>query len=94
MEFLRRLQPERDLSNKDITLKTAMLLALTKMTRASELHLLDTSYMAEGENKIVFKLASRPKHLRKPGSIPKPIEFIKSGEDLCPVGTLKAYLQR
>ena len=87
-------QEDSSISDKDLTMKTAMLLALAAVKRASELHLLDTSYMAIGESKIVFQLGEKPKHLRKKGKRPDPIEYFSSGQNLCPVKTLKSYLNR
>ena len=55
------------------------------MKRSSDLHLLDIRYMAQGDTKVVFQLADKPKHWRKPGTKPDPIEFFASGEVLCPV---------
>jgi len=88
------MSPDENLSDKDLTLKTVMLLALTSVKRCSELNLLDTNHMAVGEDKIIFQLAERPKHLRKRGGKPKPVQFLASGGSLCPVFTLKVYLQR
>ena len=93
LTYLRPLG-ESQMSDKDLTLKTVMLLALTSVKRASELHLLDIRYMALSDSKAVFKLGEKPKHLRKRGKRPEPIEFYASGDKLCPITTLKQYLER
>ena len=79
-------------SDKDLTLKTTMLMALTAIKRCSDLHFLDNRFMALGEDKIVFKLLGKPKNFRKKGKVPDPITFWASGLDLCPVATIKAYI--
>ena len=66
------------LSDKDLFLKTVMILALAKMKRCSDLHILDTRYMALGEDKVVFKLAEKTKNFKKKGAIPPPIPRIPS----------------
>lgn len=82
------------LSNKDLSLKTAMLLALAKIKRCSDLQILDTRYMALGEDKVVFRLAEKPKNFRTKGTIPPPIEYKSIGGSLCPVRTIKSYVVR
>ena len=87
-------QEDSKISDKDLTLKTAMLLALTSVKRASEMHLLNIKFMSLGETKIVFQFGEKPKHFRKKGKRPDPVNFYASGEVLCPVQTLKHYLNR
>ena len=50
--------------------------------------------MALGEGKVIFYLSGKPKHFRKQGREPDPIVFTSSGDTLCPVGTIMAYLER
>jgi len=76
-----------------LTKKTAMLLALTTVSRGSELQLLDTSLMARSESKLVFFFKERPKNCRGNKS-PKPLEVFASGSELCPVKTTETYLKR
>ena len=71
-----------------------MLMALTAVKRCSDLHILDTRYMAIGEDKVIFKLNEKPKGFRKKGETPKPIEYKASGSDLCPVSIIKIYFER
>ena len=91
---LKSLGPEENLSNKDLTLKTVMLMALTALKRCSDLHILDTRFMALGETKVVFKLSEKPKGFRRKGKTPEPVEFFTSGAELCPVSTIKNYIER
>ena len=94
LAFLVNMGKDDSLVDKDLTLKLTMLLSLTCLKRASELHLLNIQYMAMGETKVIFHLDNKPKHFRKRGQKPNPIEFVSSGEALCPVTTLKVYLDR
>ena len=71
-----------------------MLSALTAIKRCSELHILDTKYMAIGTDKIIFQLAIRPKNFKGKGKKPDPIVFKASGGALCPVESIKAYIER
>ena len=71
-----------------------MLLGITAIKGASDLHLLDTKYKALGAGKVIFYLSGKPKHFRKQGGEPDPIVFTSSVDTLCPVGTVKAYLER
>ena len=94
IKYLRQMHEENNLSDKDLTLKCAMLLSLLAVTRCSELHLLDTRFMAEGKDKVIFRFAGKPKHHRKKGTEPEPIEFFASREEPCPVKTIKSYVER
>ena len=87
--------PSSTLSLQDLTVKTAMLLALTRPCRGADLAELDLSnrsYIPEG---VVF----HPHHLSKqsrPSHHSVSFFFPKFEEDkcLCPVETLKAYEER
>ena len=94
VKCLKNLGKDDQLSNKDLTLKTAMIMALTAIKRCSDLHILDTKFMALGENKIIFKLGEKPKGFRKKGKLPTPVKYLASGTDLCPVATIKHYVER
>ena len=56
-----------------------MLMALTALKRCSDLHILDTRFMALGETKVVFKLSEKPKGLRGKGKTPEPVDFFHQG---------------
>ena len=90
VKCLKEMRDDSNLSNKDLTFKTAMLLALTAMKRASKLHILDVRYMAVGEDRVRFQLAERPKHIRKRRGRPDPIKYLASEKTFCPVTTIKA----
>ena len=62
--------------------------------RCSDLHILDTKYMALGKDKIIFQLAEKTKNFKKKGQKPDPIIFKTSGGTLCPVSTIKSYIDR
>ena len=94
IDCLKNLGEEERLSNKDLTLKTVMLMALTAIKRCSDLHILDVRFMATGTDKVIFQLNERPKNFKKKGGKPDPIIFSASGESLCPVSTIKAYIER
>ena len=82
-----RTWPENScLSIKQLTLKTAMLLALIAIPRGSELHLLDMNLMTKSEKIYVFYLGGTVKHSRD-GKTPPEIEFHSFIEEpcLCPV---------
>ena len=91
---LRNLGDDRSLSDKDLTLKTAMLMALTAIKRCSDLHILDKRFMAVGKDKIVFKILGKPKNFRGKGKLPDPVTYWASGSELCPVSTINAYIER
>lgn len=71
-----------------------MLMALTAIKRCSDLHLLDTRFMALGEDKVMFKIMGKPKNFRNKGKMPEPVTYWVSGEELCPVSTIRAYVDR
>ena len=94
VDFLKQLKDDSTLSDRDLTLKTAMLMALTAIKRCSDLHTLDTKFIAIGQDKVIFKIYGKPKNFRKKGKAPGPVTFWSSGLELCPVTTIKAYLER
>lgn len=55
-DMFRQWKPNDQLSLKDLTLKTVMLVALVTAQRVQSLYLLDTTNMASEEDKIVFQL--------------------------------------
>ena len=95
LAMFKRDGPSGDLSLQDLTVKTAMLLALTRPCRGADLAELDLSnrsYIPEG---VVF----HPHHLAKqsrPSHHSVSFFFPKFEEDkcLCPVETLKAYEEK
>jgi integrase len=53
-----------DLSLKDLTLKLAMLLALTTVARTSELHKLDPSWISDNGDRVIFHIIELTKTKR------------------------------
>ena len=84
---------ENQLSLMELTEKTVMLLALASARRGSELKLLDINLMAQTESKLQFWFKAQTKGCRG-HRLPKPLEIVASGSDLCPVRTTREYLKR
>ena len=92
IQYIKGLGPNENLSLKQLTLKTVMLLALTRPSRSADLSRLDIKARSYKSNGVVFK----PTHLAKQSRSSRPMaDFFFPGfpEDhlLCPVLTLKAY---
>ena len=81
------------LSLMELSEKTVTILALATASRGSELSMLDITLMAETDNKIQFWFNRQTKGCRG-HQLPKPLEILASGMQLCPVKTTRAYLQR
>ena len=94
LNFFRKQPDDGKLSLRMLTHKAAMLLALAAVSRGSELKMLNIKYMAESDTKLVFYFTQPPKHWRKKGVSPKPLEIRASGMNLCPVKTTKSYIVR
>ena len=92
LQYIRQLGHNHSLSLRQLTLKTVVLLALTRPSRSVDLCRLDTktrTYIASG---VILK----PTHLSKQSQASNPITdffFPSFNQDtcLCPVETLKAY---
>ena len=94
MDHMRSWGHTADLSDKKLTLKVAMLLALANASRCSELYALDTQHMSWSEEGVTFTLAALTKTSR-PGKektlfYPK----LEADKQVCPVTTLKQYIER
>ena len=72
--YIKSLGPNSTLSDKMLTLKLAMLLALASAGRTSELSALDIRYMTNTSEDIVLKLAKLTKS-RKNGQSPISLRF-------------------
>ena len=95
IQHIRSLGPNKDLSLKQLTMKTVMLLALTRPSRSADLSKLDVHMRSFKSNGVVF----RPVHLTKQSRSSRPMAdffFPSFPEDLlvCPMVTLKAYEER
>ena len=82
------------LSFKELTLKTAMLMALANADRASDLHLLDIRYMQQQGDTVKFVVAGLSK-TRRSGP-PRQVEYASFVDKpkLCPVKALHAYIDQ
>ena len=60
LTYIRAMGENVDLVLKDLGMKLAMLLALTTAGRSSDFGLLDTSFMADQGNKMVFFVRENP----------------------------------
>ena len=81
-----------DLSDKLLTFKVTMLLALMSATRVTCLHILDTRFMVKTSQKYVSKFHKLHKSWRQ-GQKPTPLEFAAFSQDkeLCVVSALDEY---
>lgn len=95
LRFLKSWASNDSLSDKQLSLKMAMLLSLTAISRSSELQLLDLVFLSKFSNRYSFEIHGSMKHLKK-NQRPKPIEFyVYTGdEDLCPVKVIDSYEKR
>ena len=80
------------LSAKQLSYKTAMLLALIIIPRGAEINMLDISMMGLTKTKCVFTLKGLPKNKKKGKRTPVlDFENFKEDKDLCPVKSLIDY---
>ena len=87
IQHIKGLGANKNLSLKQLTMKTAMLLALTRPSRSVDLSKLNLQMRSFKSNGVVF----RPVHLAKQGRSSKPIAvffFLSFAEDhtICPMG--------
>ena len=96
LDYLQKELPNNnDLSDKLLTFKVAMLLALKSASRARGLHILDTRFIVKTSQKYVFKFHKLHKSWRQ-GQKPTTLEFVafSQDKDLCVVSVLDEYLSR
>lgn len=95
LDYIHMLGDNSTLSNKCLTLKLSMLLALSSAGRCSDLRALDVRYMSIKDSSIVFELAQLTKS-RKKGQNPIKQTFEKFEGDpmLCVFSTITCYLER
>ena len=84
-----------DLSDKVLTYKVVILMALSSASRASVIHHLDVRCMLRPEGKFAFTFHKLHKSW-KYGKAPPSLEFCQCTEhgDLCVVTTLNEYIKR
>ena len=95
LTYISQLGSNEGLLNKDLTLKLAMLLALTSAGRSSELNALDLRFMQLDHDKVNFELSKLTKSRRK-GQPPirLTISSFPDNGNLCVIQCLMAYLAR
>ena len=95
LTYLSSLHPPQDLTLKDLTYKTAMLLALLSGQRCHTLHLLSVSCMVLKHDSCVFTIYKLLKTSR-PGKHVSALTFTAYSPDsrLCPIVCLSEYVKR
>lgn len=95
LSYLRKLSPVKHLTLKDLTLKLAMLMALTQAARVQTLHLISYVQFKKFKSEFVFKLADALKQNR-PSCNSSFVSFKAYPPDrrLCIYTVLKEYLLR
>ena len=91
---IRSMPSSSQLSIQQLSWKLATLMALTNADRASDLHLLDISFMQIQDQEVSFKIPGLSK-TRRSGP-PREVSYasFSEAEIICPVNTLKVYLQQ
>ena len=95
LDFIKSLGSNESISDKFLTWKLAMLLALTSGSRSSELHALDINHMVVNDSTVKFQFSVLTKN-RRIGSSPPTLVFhsFPNNEFLCVIKCLSAYLER
>ena len=95
LSYLQTIPNSEDVSLKDLTLKTVMLVSLVSAQRGQTIHYLNLDDMISSETSITFML-KKPIKQSKPGVKPLVVKFSLYPVDLsiCVVTTLRAYLAR
>ena len=96
LDFLKEMFGDNDqLSNKELTLKVTILLALTKSSRTSALHILDLNHMIKTSGYYEFRSRKLHKSWRRDESPPSlKIYAFPSDKALCVVAALDYYIER
>ena len=68
--YLKSLPPHKNLSDKELTLKLTMMLALTATSRFSEINYLNINFLAKTEEKYIFSFNKLKKVCRRSKSQP------------------------
>jgi integrase len=95
LEYLKNMAPNENLSLKELTLKTTILLALTSSARAHELAALHLDYVSQKENGWEFVIPkhvknSRPNHPARKIYLPS----LPENQKICVIESLKQYVNR
>ena len=96
LDFLNEKFGDNDqLSNKELTLKVTILLALTTSSRISALHILDLNHMIKTSEYYEFKFHKLHNSWRRDESPPSlKIYAFPSDKALCVVAALDCYIER
>ena len=94
LKYLKTLDPNKQISLKELTLKLGMLLTSVRAQRGQSIHIFDISGMKLTESSCTFSLLEHIKTSR-PGNSGPSIKFSRlTPDEICPGNTLSAYLQR
>ena len=95
LSYIRRMDPVRYLSLKDLTLKLVMLLGILSIARAQGLRYLSLDNMKVSNSGFTFHINDLLKHYR-PGYNPKPMVFkaYPINRKLCVCTVLREYIRR
>ena len=95
LSYLQTIPNSEDVSLKDLTLKTVMLVSLVSAQRGQTIHCLNLVDMISSETSITFML-KKPIKQSKPGVKPLVDKFSLYPVDpsICMITTLRAYLAR
>ena len=93
--YLKSLPAHKNLSDKELTLKLTMMLALTATSRCSEISYLNINFMAKTEGKYIFSFNKLTEVCRRSKSQPT-LSFHEFEQDksLCVVSLLDTYIER
>jgi len=93
LSYLQTIPNSEDVSLKDLTLKTAMLVSLVSAQRGQTIHYLNLNDMTRSETLITFAVR-KPLKQSKPGVKPMVVKFTSYPADprICVVTTLQMYL--
>ena len=95
LDHITKKEANKDLNLKDLTLKTTMLLALTRPSRSADLHSLDIRLFRSSPGGVTF-MPSKPAKQTKAGKIGQGYFFPKFEQNplLCPVDAVSSYMDR
>ena len=93
--FIELMGPNKELNDKDLTIKTVALLSICLVKRGSEVARMDLNHMNKSKNRFIFGLPGRLKHSKQGQKIP-PLYVLPFPENtlLCPVKALESYIDR
>ena len=95
LEYIKSLGENEDLQPRDLSWKSVTLVALVTASRSSDISALDTRFMNDLGDKIVFQVKELEK-TRKIGQKPRTVNIFEYKEDpkLDPVSCLRLYVER